>query len=150
MPSYSLLDEVWTEPFANPVMNDDEDLFAGAGLKQNSTSKSSTFSYAAQPTADQSPFVSTPNNLAGHTADMRQPIKTHTSIDYQPNDYRDQILMLQNRINLMEETLTRLQANQSQTLLPATNQNDVILYLATGAFFIFILDAFLKFGRRIQ
>lgn len=117
MSTYSLLEEVWSEPFANmsPFNVENADLLEKKAV-DNSLSRA-TLNTNSDPT----------DNLTEITA------------------YKNQIAILTNQIGQLKQSLS-----ESTPVKQLSNNNDLLIFIISGAFFVCVLDSFFNFGRRLS
>lgn len=135
MAAYSLLDEVWAEPFANPPPE-------------------FTLQQQAQPLPQRAQPLTTvenPDLLRSDRIQRQLPTKlietenvAETSTDELVNRLQQQIAYLENKLKGMAEGSVGAKRQRQM------NTNEFLTYIATGAFLIFILDSFLQFGHRLR
>ncbi len=131
MNSYSRLDEVWQEPFANWQQ-------PGLGLKMENSdllSSSTPISLPQPITLD-----TTPDNFLKTSEPQKPALQALSNDTNGRNDIQDALRHLQQRLQIIESTVVNL-ATETKSL---RNQNNTDLYtfIAVGVAAIFVLDTF--------
>lgn len=133
MAAYSLLDEVWAEPFSNPPPD--------------------FTSQQAQPLPQRTQPLSTVENADLLRAEPKSMQVSADLVNRRDNaGTEDLIRRLQQQVKYLENRLAAISdSNGTQTQRQRhMNTNEFLTYIATGAFMIFILDSFLQFGQRLK
>lgn len=174
MSSYSLLEEVWDKPlvenqdllvsqraqYGNPTPRSQS---VAAPLQTYSSTPqqfepqvppsqmpSPNIPQSFPPRYTQVPVPSVTNATAANTNPGTQQRKYTEEIT--PRDARyDVDLMYTDRIRTLEEQIARLErtlgSKQSSVVSDMISNNDLLMYMATGAFFIFVMDNIAKISK---
>ena len=152
MAAYSLLSEVWNESLSESfsgMSNIDpsasEQIYDAKAVSQNIANIPSplddTFSMAGPTTTS-----TNPRHIYSDPPDASQRKESLLSVDQEILRLKQHIAYLESVIlNGQHKTLKNTQISNSQI-----STNDLMLYIATGAFLIFVLDSFLQLGTRLK
>ncbi len=128
--SYSLLSEVWNEPWTEPFTNFGDQTIISTPAVQNADLLSEK--------PQQQPITVKPNVIA-------PPIPEKLSSQTELQELREHVKYLE---SIIHEKASRDKRPIISTM--KVSSNDFLIYIAIGAFFIFIFDSFLQLGSRLK
>ena len=169
MGSYSLLEEVWDKPLVEnqDLLVNQRGPYENSGpIARNLKTTTSAQTYASVPhqyepqisqvlTPSQTPIPRyTTAPFSGVTAAPRKSVQNTLSYENTPSEMTRSELDSKyiDRIRALEEQISRLEssfgAKAPSVVSEMMSNNDLLMYIATGAFFIFVMDNIAKMSKQ--
>lgn len=169
MGSYSLLEEVWDKPLVEnqDLLVNQRGPYENSGpIARNLKTTPSAQTYASVPhqyepqisqvlTPSQTPIPRyTTSPFSGDTVAPRKSVQNTLSYENTPSEmtrseldskYIDRIRALEEQISRLESSLD---AKAPSVVSEMMSNNDLLMYIATGAFFIFVMDNIAKMSKQ--